>query len=89
MDTEDTFPLHTFPYTHLSQTTISAEIHRRTRLRNHPRLIQRAHNLLGQRPLFQIRQITLQLPKATHPNNNTIVSALCTRLQLGMMHTPA
>jgi hypothetical protein len=65
-----------------------AEVRRYRCLRNHPRLIQRLHHLLGQWPLLQIRQISLQLPEATHANDHPIVATFSSCLQLRMMRAP-
>jgi len=57
-------------------------------LRNLPRLIQRLHNLLRQRPLLQGVQIRLQLLQAAHTKNNPILAAIFD-LQPTVVHEPA
>ena len=61
----------------------------RSCLANHPRFIQRLDNIIRQRPLLQIRKVTLQLLETTDANNDTVISTFDSCLELGMMNTPS
>lgn len=73
---------------HSEEFPCSAEVNWRSRLRNHPRLVQRFHNLFWQRSLFQVRQVALQLREAAHTNNDAIITTLGPCLELRMMGAP-
>jgi len=67
----------------------STEVSRRRSLSSHPSLIQRLHNIIRERSLFQIRKVTFQLLQAADANDHAVVAAFNPGLQFGVVNTPS
>jgi hypothetical protein len=65
------------------------EVSRRRSLGSHPSLIQRLHDIIRERSLFQIRQVPFQLLQAADANDHAIVTAFDPSLQFGVVNAPS
>ena len=66
-----------------------AEVSRRCSLGSHPSLIQRLHDIIRERSLFQIRKVTFQLFQAADADDHAVVAAFDPSLQFGVVNTPS